>query len=803
MAKGIYFDGRRIIRPQAVTKIDDSGMYARGLGGGNTLALVGECSGGEPGKVMYYTDPSYAKAILRSGALLQAIQRAYDPSDSVPGAYLVAAIRVNPAIQATLNLKDAFGNPLIKLTSYDYGVWNNLIRARVQSGSNSLGKKLTFTYGLSFDQGDQIYRKSFAMGLSDPLVTGTPTVTIDTVGNALTTTVNALPQKVYYPDGSTLIDPAHYPLSLPFNPISEYLYIGSDIEFDSALFTVSTPNATGSITPTAKFWNGIHWADLSANFSGIGGATPFSTTGSVSFAKPATWTKGATDGPSDSLYWIRIEMSAPLDALTAVSAITVGRGLRIALTDYPTIQQLVDYIDSQAGYQAHVLTTNPSGELSTQLDDVSGSLVPFSTFLTSSYDPSVTDNRVLTLNLSSEFHVGDYVIVASLDGLKYDIRRVTVLGPATNQITIDSALSVAYTSGDTNNVVRKALALDSDLQAVIDWINAGNTSLVSAVYHPSAINRAALANMPDTYLTGGSDGTTTQADWDAALALLQTEDVPLISCVSFDPAVWASLSAHCSYMSSVGKKERIGFCGGFDNSYNPNSGGLGLWNNFFAAQESIAKMLEYANDLNSDRMVYVGPGFKAYDENGTLISFPGSISAALVAGMAAGVDVATALTHQYIKVLGLEYNFQWADLDRLLEGGICPFEYDPGTGYRVCQSITSWLINDKYNRRELSVRRTADYVARQVRDRLEQDFVGKKGTMTTLISIKNATESVLAQMYRAELLAGNAENPPYKNIQCRLEGDTCYVDFECSPVIPINYIPITIHLTVFTTTLTA
>jgi hypothetical protein len=202
-------------------------------------------------------------------------------------------------------------------------------------------------------------------------------------------------------------------------------------------------------------------------------------------------------------------------------------------------------------------------------------------------------------------------------------------------------------------------------------------------------------------------------------------------------------------------------------------------------------------------MVHVGPGFTGYDENGNLVTYNGAISAALVSGMAAGVDVAEALTHKSIKCIGLEYNFKWGDLDRLLEGGVCPLEYDPGHGYRVCQSITTWLRNDKYNRRELSVRRTADYVARQVRERLERDFVGSKGTRTTLISIKNATISVLTQMVRLELLAGDAQNPPFKNIQCRLEGDTCYVDFECSPVIPINYIPITIHLTVFTTTLTA
>jgi len=214
-------------------------------------------------------------------------------------------------------------------------------------------------------------------------------------------------------------------------------------------------------------------------------------------------------------------------------------------------------------------------------------------------------------------------------------------------------------------------------------------------------------------------------------------------------------------------------------------------------------MIAYAMQLNTDRMCYVGPGFTGYDENGILTTYNGAIAAALVAGMAAGVDVAEPLTHKSIKVVGLEYNFKWSDLDRLLEAGVLPLSYDPGHGYRVEQSISTWLRNDKYNRRELSVGRTVDYVARQVRDRLETDFVGTKGTMTTLISIKNATISVLNACYKLGLLAGNAANPPFKNVQVTLDGDTAYVEFEASPVIPINYIPITIHLTVFTTTLTA
>jgi hypothetical protein len=192
-----------------------------------------------------------------------------------------------------------------------------------------------------------------------------------------------------------------------------------------------------------------------------------------------------------------------------------------------------------------------------------------------------------------------------------------------------------------------------------------------------------------------------------------------------------------------------------------------------------------------------------YDENGDATTFPGHIAAAMAAGMKAGVDVAEPLTHKTFKAIGLEYNLRPAQIDDLLEAGCCVLEYAQGRGYRIAQSLTTWLKDEKYNRVEWSVRATADYVARQVRERLENEFVGQKALHRVLISIKNAVDSVLRQMVRLELLAGDEDNPPYKNIIVRLEGTVAWVDFECSPVLPINYIPITVHLTTFTATVAA
>ena len=867
---GVYFDGRRLVRPQAATRIDDSGMYARGLGGGNTLALIGECTGGEPGIVQWFTDPSYAKAILRGGSLLQAVQRAYDPSAEVSGAYLVAAIRVNPATRARLTLTDSTYGPLAVLTSLDYGIWNNQIKARIEAGTTSGTKKLTFTYGTSYDTGDNIERKSLYLGCGDPSATvATLTITQGTSTKTLATTITATPRTdtlgtvgVFYPIYTTAVAPASYALRFP-TYASQYCFIGSDQPFNKVTFTVGAgagePNVIVS-TMTAQYWNGLAWTTVAiTDGTKTGGNTTLGQTGDVTFTQPSDWQHSAAattpTGPAVDLYWLKIMVSAALTVTAVQTAIRVGRGLSVNLSSYSTIQELVDYLDAQPHYEAYAATSEPDTDLSTQLDACTATDFLAATLGSTTLTAPYSSGRILTVGATTNFGINDYITISRIDGTSEEMRRITAIG--TLALTIDSALSTTYIAGSK---VREAVTLKSDVQAIIDWINDGNTGYVTAAYPattwvastayivgdvvlPSTASdkfyvcsvagtsgtteptwsgaagtvqpldgtmywvcrtasRGAIQNIADTYLLGGSEGTTTQTHWDTALETLQAEDTQLISCVSYDASVWAALSSHCSYMSTVGKKERIGFCGGFTTA-DGYTDGLGKWTSSALIANSITQMETYANQLNTDRMVYVGPGFKSYDENGLLYTYNGAIAAALVSGMAAGVDVAEALTHKTIKVVGLEYNLKWANLDSILEAGVCPLEYEPGFGYRVCQSITTWIRNDKYNRREVSVRRTADYVARQVRDRLDRDFVGTKGTITTLISIKNAVISTLQQMYRAELLAGDATNPPFKNIQCRLEGDTCWVDFECSPVIPINYIPIVIHLTVYTATVTA
>ena len=171
--------------------------------------------------------------------------------------------------------------------------------------------------------------------------------------------------------------------------------------------------------------------------------------------------------------------------------------------------------------------------------------------------------------------------------------------------------------------------------------------------------------------------------------------------------------------------------------------------------------------------------------------------AALCSGALAGSNPGTALTNKTLKVRGLERKLRNpTDTDRLIPAGVFCVEDTP-TGFKVVKSITTWLNDTNYNRVEISTGVALDFTSRNVR-RAVDVVRGEKGNPITLSRAANLAESALRELSRPEpsgpgVLVGDEENPPYRNIRASLEGDVIRVDFECSPVIPVNYVPVTIY----------
>ncbi len=324
--------------------------------------------------------------------------------------------------------------------------------------------------------------------------------------------------------------------------------------------------------------------------------------------------------------------------------------------------------------------------------------------------------------------------------------------------------------------VTAAYGVRADLQAIIDWFNGSNQTLVRATRADGA--GTAPANIPFTYLSGGSEGVTTFTDWSDAYEALQKVNVQWVTPISGDPAIHAMNDTHCDFASNQLRKERRSICG-------------------TVLSTSDDDAIEQAKALNSDRTSLVHLGYYDYDLNGQLVLFPPYMTAAMIAGAFSGVNPGTPLTNKTMTVRGWERDLvNPTDTDRLIEGGVLCVE-NTEAGYKVVQSISTWRQNNNYNRVEQSCGFALDFTVRNVREAVDV-LRGQKGNPLILSRAVSIAESTLRELARAEpegpgVLAGDAENPAYRNITAALEGDVVRLQFECSPVIPANYVLVTVY----------
>ena len=319
--------------------------------------------------------------------------------------------------------------------------------------------------------------------------------------------------------------------------------------------------------------------------------------------------------------------------------------------------------------------------------------------------------------------------------------------------------------------------ITANLQAIVDWLAGLSESFVD-VYRPSEAG-GMPANIGYTFLTGGTATTPTVQDWQACFDALQVEDVQCVVPLTSNASVHAMAEAHCSYMSNSAGMERRCIVGG-------------------AIGETLAEVKLRAYNLNSDRCYLVSPGFMDYNSDGVLVEFAPYMMAAMLGGMVMGSDPGTSLTNKTISIRGLVQKYRVpADTDELIKGGIIGV-VETNEGYKVVQSCSTWLANDNYNRVEMGTGYATDFVARNVRNALKT-LIGKKGTPGILGRAVSITESALKELARPapmgpEVITGDKNSPAYKNITAQLEGDVLRVYFQCSPVVPVNYIPVGIAI---------
>lgn len=333
------------------------------------------------------------------------------------------------------------------------------------------------------------------------------------------------------------------------------------------------------------------------------------------------------------------------------------------------------------------------------------------------------------------------------------------------------------TNQDVKTTLYSALA---NLQAIVDWFNGVGEGFVTATR--AAAVGTLPANIPFTYLAGGSDGTVDNTAWSNAFTALQGADVQWVVPLSSSGAIQAMADAHCAFMSNIMRLERRAFVG-------------------TASGTTDSAGITAAKALNSDRTSLVHLGYYDFDVNGNLVLFQPYMTASLIGAAFSGTNPGTAMTNKSLKIRGIERNLRNpTDTDVLIQGGVLPIENTP-RGFKVVKSITTWLTNLNFNRVEVSTGFAMDFTARNVRDALDA-LRGEKGNPILLRRAVSIAQTALQALSVPEpvgpgVLAGDANNPPFKNVTASLVGDVLAVQFQCSPVIPANYIPVTIFAVPF------
>jgi len=262
------------------------------------------------------------------------------------------------------------------------------------------------------------------------------------------------------------------------------------------------------------------------------------------------------------------------------------------------------------------------------------------------------------------------------------------------------------------------------------------------------------------------------ADYQTAFNTLAKQDVQIMVCDSRDAVVHRALRTSVEVASSQ-RKERIAVMGG--------------------SGDTPAQLVERAANLNSERVVLVGPD--ALDGSGNPL--PGVFAAAAVAGvLALGGDPAVPLNGAELAGLGgLSEEYGDNEIDLLVRGGVTPLEsvagiISPVRG--ITTRTTSGGVADT-TWRELTTILIVDDIIPTIRASLRSRFTRAKNTARSRGAIRSQVIVELEKKVAAEIIDSYGE---VSVTAMEADPTVCLVEFSFAVAHGLNQIYLTVHITV-------
>jgi hypothetical protein len=749
MATAIFFNGRRINVPQVTSKIDASALSTISPSAVGIVALVGTAEGGVPLTVdETFSDMSRSGQVYtryRTGDLKTASLFAFEPSsdEAVPnGAQKIVAVKVNPATQSVGVLQDDFAANAVDLTSRDYGLFTEQINITVATGTNQ-GKQITIVFedeSEVFDDvgGDAAFTVGYTAGSDGyDTITGQITAT-QFIAAATKDELGRVTERTADIPAPGVLDVASDNVADTTQTITVYGLDASNVPIKESIALNGTTNVTGSVSFTK-----VLGCVLDAAGAGTVTVSDSPISASLFVLAAAVLTRGVTlttATPVNGVVTVTIDTD---DATDCVIRGANASGVEVA-----------ERIDLAAANTTPVVGTVVFARI-TQIE---------------LGDTAAARTVSISCNAEAVGH-STYNTVSKL------VDRLNTLDGFTAAALVSNPTTFAMTDMDYEaavNLLAVTANFTADLYAVIKKINT-ESAYVSAARATSATSVPANTVVP-AFLTGGVEGVTTIAEWQAAFELLRRRRVTTIVPLTRDPAVHNLLLSHLVERAGRLRSEANGYVG------------IG---NTDGAGEARATIKSEIQVLQSRHISAISEECQRFDpETGDATWYPPYIYASIAAGMQAGSPIGEPLTRKRPAVTDVRNDSSWSvenDVEELIDAGLMMSEKVDNVGIRWIRSITTHLADDNVVFTEVSANEAANTAVFELRRQLELK-IGQRGLAGSAAAIKGLANDVLGRLIDDEIIVA------YKALQVDQIGDVFPVSVEIAPVLPINFIPITVHL---------
>ena len=210
-----------------------------------------------------------------------------------------------------------------------------------------------------------------------------------------------------------------------------------------------------------------------------------------------------------------------------------------------------------------------------------------------------------------------------------------------------------------------------------------------------------------------------------------------------------------------------------------------------------------AGNLADGRLQLFIQDIRRVNAQGTTRFFQPWVGSCMMAGARGGAPVGEPLTFKFMNASGIRHTAQPLttaeedividfdpDLqtDEAIQAGITFMETPQTGGFRIVVDNTTYGVDDNFVFNRGNVLYAADIVAFNLRNQLENRFVGKKNTVA-VADVVGAATSALNAFLSAGITVSTGDAPSgFKNLVARIEGNTIYVDVIVKLVEGIDFV---------------